>query len=81
MAIKNPYPTTEHRTFKRTFLQQTEVTVKFTPAIADAVFRDRMVPYLKSTFNLDLSDKVDVEANHAEIDSNVEQKKFIFDLD
>lgn len=81
MAIKNPHPTTEHRTFKRTFLQQTEVTVKFTPAIADAVFRDRMVPYLKSTFNLDLSDKVDVEANHAEIDSNVEQKKYIFDLD
>lgn len=81
MAIKRPYSAVEHRTFKRTFLQQTEVTVKFTPAINDVDFRDRMIPYLKSTFNLDLSDKVDVAANHAEVDSDVEQKKFVFDLD
>ena len=81
MAIKNPYPTTEHRVFKRTFLQQTEVSIKFTPGIPDVDFHDRMIPFLKSVFNLDLSDKADKEANHAEVSSDNEQKKFIFDLD
>lgn len=81
MAIKNPYPTMEHRVFKRTFLQQTEVSIRFTPAIPGVDFHDRMLPFLKSVFNLDLSDKVDKDANHAEISSDREQKKFIFDLD
>jgi hypothetical protein len=81
MAIKNPYPTTEHRVFKRTFLQQTEVSVKFTPAIRDEDFHDRMLPFLKSVFNLDLSNKADADANHAEVTSDQEQKKFVFDLD
>lgn len=81
MAIKNPYSSAEHRTFKRTFLQQTEVTVRFTPAMTGVDFHDGMIPYLKAVFNLDLADKVDVEANHAEVDSNNEQKKFVFDLD
>ena len=81
MAIKNPYPLAEHRTFKRTFLQQTEVIVKFTPALSDVDFRTRIIPYLKSVFNLDLSDKADSEANHADIKSDSEQKQFIFDLD
>lgn len=81
MAIKNPYQHLEHRTFKRTFLLQTEVNVKFAPAIPDVSFRERMIPYLKDYFNLDLSDKADVEANHAEVSSENEQKKFIFDLD
>lgn len=80
MAIKNPYPNMEHRTFRRTFLQQTEVVVKFTPAIVDEDFRTLMLPYLKSVFNLDLSERTDSEANHAEITSDHEQKKFIFDL-
>ena len=81
MAIKNPYHRLEHRTFKRTFLRQTEVNVKFTPAIPDISFRERMIPYLKEYFNLDLSDKTDLEANHAEVSSENEQKKIIFDLD
>jgi|GluameStandDraft_1065615.scaffolds.fasta_scaffold15300_5 hypothetical protein len=80
MAIKNPYPLEEHRTFKRTFLQQTEVTLRFTPVINDVDFRNRMLPYLKTVFNLDLTGKVDAEANHAEINSDNEQKKFVFDL-
>lgn len=81
MAIKNPYPAAEHRTFKRTFLQQTEVSVRFTPAIPGAEFHDRMVPFLKSVFKLNLADKADGEANHAEISSDQEQKRFVFDLD
>lgn len=80
MEIKDSYSKTEHRIFKRTFLQQTEVVVKFAPAIADEDFRTRMIPYLKAVFNLDLSEKVEAEANHAEITSDHEQKKFIFDL-
>lgn len=70
----------EHRTFKRTFLQQTEVILKFTPAIADRDFQARLRTYFKSVFKLDLSDKGDTETNHAEITSDHEQKKFIFDL-
>lgn len=81
MAIKNPYQKAEHRAFKRTFLQQTEVSIKFTPAILDVDFHSRMLPFLKSAFNLDLSDKPDKEANHAEVSSDQEQKKFIFDID
>jgi len=80
MAIMNPYPNVEHRTFKRTFLQQTEVVVKFTPAIANDDFRTRMFPYLKAVFNLDLFEEANAGANHAEITSDHEQKKFIFDL-
>lgn len=80
MTIKNPYPLEEHRTFKRTFLQQTEVILKFTPAISDVDFRTRMLPYLKEVFNLDLTDKTDQEANHAEINSDNEQMRFVFDL-
>jgi hypothetical protein len=79
MAIQNPYPTTEHRVFKRTFLQQTEVSIRFAPAISDVDFHDRLLPFLKSVFNLNLSDKTD--ANHAEVSSDQEQKKFIFDTD
>jgi|GEM_PF-6024003 len=81
MAIKNPYSLAEHRTFRRTFLQQTEVIVTFTPALSDVDFRNGIIPYLKSVFDLDLSDKADPEANHAEIKSDDEQKQFIFDLD
>lgn len=81
MAIKNPYQLLEHRTFKRTFLLQTEVNVKFATAMSDTLFRERMIPYLKDYFNLDLSGKADIEANHAEVSSENEQKKFIFDLD
>ncbi len=81
MAIKNTYPTKEHRIFKRTFLQHTEVTIGFTPALSDVDFRNRMIPFLKSVFNLDLTGKADAEANHAEIKSENEQKQFIFDLD
>lgn len=55
--------------------------VKFTPVLSGADFRDRMIPYLKSVFNLDLSDKTDTDANHAEIRSDSEQKQFVFDLD
>lgn len=80
MAIQNPYPLDEHRTFKRTFLQQTEVIVKFTPELIDVDFRNRMLPYLKSVFNLDLTDKDTSEANHAEVNSDNEQKRFVFDL-
>lgn len=70
----------EHRIFKRTFLQQTEVILNFAPAIDAVSFRNKMLPYLKSVFNLDISDKVDAGANHAEVSSEQEQKKFVFDL-
>lgn len=40
-----------------------------------------MVPFLKSVFKLNLADKADGEANHAEISSGQEQKRFVFDLD
>lgn len=81
MSIKNPYPLEEHRMFKRTFLQQTEVILKFAPAITDVDFRSRMIPYLKAAFDLDMADEADQGINHAEISSDNEQKKFVFDLD
>lgn len=79
MAILNSYPQKEHQTFKRTFLRQTEVIVKLTPAIADAHFLQRMTPYLKKTFNIDAPEGIEQGANHAELSSNQEQKKFVFD--
>lgn len=81
MSIKNPYPLAERHSFKRSFLHQTEVTMKFAPALTDVEFRERITPYLKSIFNLDLTVKGDPDANHAEVNSDQEQKKFIFDLD
>ncbi|MDD6006235.1 MAG: hypothetical protein PUC21_02870 [Bacteroidales bacterium] len=81
MAIKNPYPLEEHCVFKRTFLQQTEVITKFTPAIKDVDFRDRMQSFLKSVFNLEPLELADSEASHVEIRSEDVQIKFVFDLD
>ncbi len=81
MPIKNPYPLAERRLFKRSFLQMTEVTIKFAPALTDVDFRERITPYLKSVFNLDLTGKGDADANHAEVNSDKDQKKFIFDPD
>lgn len=71
----------EHQYFKRTFLQQTEVIIKFTPALDGAIFKDLMIPYIKDVFNIDLSVNAEKGANHAEIRSGTDQKQFVFDLD
>ncbi len=81
MALINPYPQREHKVFNRTFLQQTEVNVKFTPALVASVFRERFVPFAKKYFGFDISVGADSEANHARLDANGEEKQFTFDLD
>lgn len=73
-------PLAEHRTFKRTFLVQTEVTVTFTPELSSDEFVKRMVPYLKAVFSLDVKDKPDDRTNHIELKSRESQKRYIFDV-
>lgn len=81
MALINPYPQREHKVFSRTFLQQTEVNVKFTPALVAPVFRERFIPFAKKYFGFDISLGADSEANHARLDANGEEKQYTFDLD
>lgn len=80
MTLINPYPNAEHKVFKRTFLQQTEVNVKFAPALAPFDFRERIVPYAKQHFGYDLSVAADSDADHAKMDALGEEKRYTFDL-
>ncbi|WP_289763522.1 hypothetical protein [uncultured Duncaniella sp.] len=81
MALNNPYPSKEHRIFKRTFLQQTEVNVKFSPAIASALFRERIVDYAQKHFGVDISAESEPDADSAKIEAVGEQKKYYFGLE
>lgn len=81
MSIQNPYQGVEHKVFKRTFLQQTEVNVKFAPALEASVFRNRILPFAKQYFGCELSLGSDSEVNHARLDANGEEKRYTFDLD
>lgn len=80
MAITNPYKTDVHKVFNRTFLQQTEVNVKFTPALSAEDFQARIVPFASEYFGYDLSKEVHPEANHAKVESTEEQIQYVFDL-
>ena len=55
MALVNPYPSTEHKMFKRTFLQQTEVNVRFAPALSPSDFRERIIPFAKLHFGQEIN--------------------------
>lgn len=57
----------EHRIFNRTFLKQTEVSINFTPAIDSAIFQDKVAHFLKSYFNVDISNETDANSSHLEI--------------
>lgn len=81
MALHNPYPSKEHRVFRRTFLQQTEVNVKFTPALDSVAFRDRITVYAKKYFGFDIRDKSNSDADTAKIEAVGEQKQYSFGLD
>lgn len=81
MALINPYPSKEHRVFNRTFLQQTEVNVKFSPTIDVVLFRERIAPYALKYFGFDISAKSEPDANTAKIEAVGEQKQYSFGLD
>lgn len=69
----------EHRVFNRTFLKQTEVSINFTPAIDSAIFQDKMTHFLKSYFNVDISNETDANSSHLEILSNQTELDFYFE--
>ena len=69
----------EHRIFNRTFLKQTEVSINFTPAIDSAIFQDKMTHFLKSYFNVDISNETDANSSHLEILSDQTELGFYFE--
>lgn len=80
MTIQNPYQSVEHKVFKRTFLQETEVGVEFEPPMTTEVFCIRIVPFINSTFNLHITDDLDKATERAELKSNDGLVKFEFNL-
>ena len=69
----------EHRIFNRTFLKQTEVSINFTPAIDSAIFKDKVAHFLKSYFNVDISNETDANSSHLEILSDQTELDFYFE--
>lgn len=80
MSIQNPYQGVEHKVFKRTFLQETEVGVDFEIPMTTEDFRARMVPFIRDTFNLEVPKQLDKATERAELTSNDGQVKFVFNL-
>ncbi len=78
MSIQNPYKGVEHKVFKRTFLQETEVVVEFEPPMTSEDFSTRIVPFVNKTFNQNVTDELDKATDRAELTSNDSQVKFDF---
>lgn len=80
MNIQNPYSEVEHKVFKRTFLQETEVGVEFDKPMTTEDFSTRIVPFVSKTFNVPIADKLDTSTEKAELTSSDGQVKFEFGL-
>lgn len=81
MSIQNPYNEVEHKVFKRTFLQETEVVVNFEPPMTLEEFSIRIVPFVNKTFNQNIPDNtIDKATERAELTSNDSQVKFEFTI-
>lgn len=80
MNIQNPYGEVEHKVFKRTFLQGTEVGVEFDPPMTSEDFCTRIVPFVDKTFNVHITDELDKSTERAELTSGDGQVKFDFGL-
>ena len=80
MSIQNPYKDVEHKVFKRTFLQETEVVVNFEPPMTSEEFSTRIVPFVNKTFNQSIPDTIDNATERAELTSNDSQVKFDFSI-
>ena len=80
MSIQNPYQGVEHKVFKRTFLQETEVGVEFNPPMTPEDFSTRIVPFVNKVFNQNISEELDKATERAELTSNNNQVRFDFKL-
>lgn len=80
MSIQNPFTEVEHKVFKRTFLQETEVMVEFNPPMTPEVFSTRLVPFVNKTFRQNVPDGIDKSTERAELTSSDNQVKFNFTL-
>lgn len=78
MSIKNPYKEVEHKVFKRTFLQETEVMVNFEPPMTSEEFNTHIVPFVNKTFNQNITGAIDKATERVELTSNDSQVKFDF---
>lgn len=81
MDIRNPYKPTEHIVFKRTFLQSTEVGVRFEPPIPMGRFVVLALPFLNKTFNQEADAETAGNACRAEVRSSDGQIRFTFTSD
>ena len=80
MAITNPSPNSGHKVFKRTFLQQTEVNVRFAPVLSPSDFRERIIPFAKQHFGQEININPESDANHAKMEAAGEEKQYTFDI-
>lgn len=80
MNISNPYEGVEHKVYKRTFLQSTEVKVEFEPKMTSADFTDRIVPFVNKAFNKNISEDLDKSVEQIVLSSNNSQIRFVFNL-
>lgn len=80
MNIQNPYQGVEHKVFKRTFLQNTEVGVEFEPSMTTEEFSMRIVPFVNNVFNQNIEAALDKATERAELNSSDNQVRFDFTL-
>lgn len=80
MNILNPYEGVEHKVYKRTFLQSTEVKVEFEPKMTSADFTARIVPFVSKAFNKNISEYLDKSFEQIELSSNNSPIRFVFNL-
>lgn len=80
MSIQNPYQGIEHKVFKRTFLQETEVGVAFDPPMTTEDFCVRIAPFINDTFKLNVPGDLDKATERAELTSNDGTVKFEFSI-
>lgn len=80
MSIQNPYQGVEHKVFKRTFLQSTEVGVEFDPPMTSEDFSVRIVPFVNNVFNQNIKEGLDTTTERAQLNSGNNQIRFDFTL-
>lgn len=80
MNISNPYKGVEHKVYKRTFLQSTEVKVEFEPWLTPADFTARIIPFVSKAFNKNISEELDKPVEQIELSSSNSQVRFVFNL-
>jgi hypothetical protein len=80
MSIQNPFTEVEHKVFKRTFLQETEVMVGFDMPMNSEDFSTRVVPFVNKTFKQNIINEIGKATKRVELTSNDSQVKFDFTL-